>query len=42
VVNAPKGYVLLCYIGIGYPADDGMVLEQIQRDMKDVLHFCKW
>lgn len=42
VVNAPKGYVLPCYIGIGYPADDGMVLEQIQRDIKDVLHFCKW
>ena len=41
VVNAPKEYVLPCYIGIGYPADDGMVLEQIQRDMKDVLHFGK-
>ena len=42
VVNAPKGYVLPCYIGIGYPVDDGMVLEQIQRGMKDVLHFGKW
>lgn len=42
VVNAPKGYMLPCYIGIGYPADDGMALEQIRRDVKDVLHFGKW
>ena len=42
VVNVPKGYVLPCYIGIGYPSDDSMVLEQIQHGIKDVLHFGKW
>ncbi len=42
VVGAPKGYMLPCYIGLGYPADGYTELEQIERDVKGVLHFGKW
>lgn len=42
VAGAPRGYMLPCYIGIGYPEDGGTELEQIERDVKDVLHFGKW
>lgn len=30
-VHAPKGYMLPCYIGLGYPAKDAAVLEQVGR-----------
>lgn len=41
-VNAPKGYMLPCYIGIGYPAEDADVVEQVERKTSDTLHFGKW
>lgn len=41
-VHAPKGYMLPCYIGLGYPAEDATVLKQVERPVKDVLHFGRW
>jgi len=41
-VHAPKGYMLPCYIGLGYPAEDAAVLEQVERETSDTLHFGKW
>lgn len=41
-VHAPKGYMLPCYIGLGYPAEDATVLEQVERKTSDTLHFGKW
>lgn len=41
-VHVPTGYMLPCYIGLGYPATDAAVLEQIERPIKNTLHFGKW
>lgn len=41
-VHAPKGYMLPCYIGLGYPAKDVAVLEQVERPVAKTLHFGKW
>lgn len=41
-VNAPNGYMLPCYIGIGYPAENAVVVEQTERPVKNVLHFGTW
>ncbi|MCZ0860084.1 nitroreductase family protein [Methanocorpusculum sp. MG] len=41
-VNAPKGYILPCYIGLGYPMEDVAILEQVERKTSDTLHFGKW
>lgn len=36
-VHAPTGYMLPCYIGLGYPATDVAVLEQIECPIKNSL-----
>lgn len=41
-VHAPEGYMLPCYIGLGYPKENAAVVEQIERQVKDTLHFGKW
>lgn len=41
-VGAPRGWLLPCYIGLGYPAEDGEVLEQVNRDVKSALHLGRW
>lgn len=41
-VRAPKGYMLPCYIGLGYPAKDAAVSEQVERPVTSTLHFGKW
>lgn len=41
-VNAPNGYMLPCYIGIGYPAENAAVVEQTKRPVKNALHFGTW
>lgn len=41
-VHVPKGYMLPCYIGLGYPAKDVAVLEQVERPVTSTLHFGKW
>lgn len=41
-IHVPEGYMLPCYIGIGYPAEDAAVVEQVERKTSDTLHFGKW
>lgn len=41
-VGAPEDYLLPCYIGLGYPADDTPVVEQILYTAKQKIHFGKW
>ena len=41
-VEAPADYLLPCYIGLGYPADDTPQVEQIQYTAKQKMHFGKW
>lgn len=41
-VGAPENYLLPCYIGLGYPADDIPEIEQVKCSAKDKIHFGKW
>ena len=40
--HAPKGYMLPCYIGLGFPTKDAVILEQVEHQVKSTLHFGKW
>lgn len=42
VVGAPEDYLLPCYIGLGYPADDKVVVEQVRYTAKQKMHLGKW
>ena len=42
VLGVPEGYIMPCYIGIGYTAENAPVVEQIDKAVKDTLHFGKW
>ena len=42
VVKAHENYLLPCYIGIGYPADDKSEVEQVEYFAKQKMHFGKW
>lgn len=41
-LNVPNGYMMPCYIGIGYPAKDAPEIEQIAVSVDEKLHFGKW
>lgn len=41
-VHAPEGYMLPCYIGLGYPVENAAIVEQVERPVKSTLHFGKW
>lgn len=41
-VNAPSGYMMPCYIGVGYPKKDAAAVEQVKRDPDSVMHKGKW
>ncbi|MDR2898447.1 MAG: nitroreductase family protein [Spirochaetaceae bacterium] len=41
-VHAPEGYVLPCFIGIGYPADNAEIPPQAKVDIHKKIHFDKW
>lgn len=41
-VGAPDGYRLPCYIGLGYPAGNAVVLEQVPYTVEEKTHFGKW
>ena len=41
-VNAPENYLMPCYIGIGYPADDKPIVEQIEYTAGQKMHFGSW
>lgn len=40
--GVPEEYMMPSYIGIGYPAENTPVIEQVNRDVKSTLHFGKW
>lgn len=42
VLEVPEKYIIPCYIGIGYPAENAHIVEQIEKSVKDTLHFGKW
>lgn len=42
IVGSPDDYLLPCYIGLGYPADDKTVVEQVEYTAKQKMHFGKW
>ena len=42
VVGAPQDYLLPCYIGLGYPAEDKPLVEQVEYNAKQKMHFGKW
>ncbi len=41
-VNVPQGYVLPCYIALGYPKEDSLLPKQENRNLKDAIHFGEW
>ena len=41
-VGAPDDYLLPCYIGLGYPAEDKVVVEQVEYSAKQKMHFGRW
>lgn len=41
-VGALDNYLLPCYIGLGYPADDIPFVEQIEYTAKQKMHYGKW
>ncbi len=41
-VHAQEGYMLPCYIGLGYPVENAAVVEQVERPVKSTLHFGTW
>ena len=42
VLDVPEGYVMPCYIGIGYPAENAPVVAQVEKPVDSTLHFGKW
>lgn len=42
VVGAPDTYMLSCYIGLGYPADNATALEQVACNTQERIHFGTW
>ncbi len=42
VLGAPDDYLLACYIGVGYPAEDRAVIAQVGYTAKQKMHFGKW
>ncbi len=41
-VGAPEDYLLPCYIGLGYPADNLPDVEQVEYTAKQKMHLGKW
>ena len=41
-VEAPDNYLLPCYIGLGYSAEDKPFVEQVEYTAKQKMHFGKW
>lgn len=41
-VGAPDDYLMPCYIGLGYPADDKTVVEQVEFIAGQKIHRRKW
>ena len=42
IVKAPEDYLLPCYIGLGYPADDTPFVEQVEYTAQQKMHLGQW
>lgn len=42
IIGSPENYLLPCYIGLGYPADNKPDVEQVEYTAKQKMHFGKW
>ena len=42
VLEVPDNYLLPCYIGLGYPADEKPTIEQVLYNVKQKIHKGKW
>jgi nitroreductase len=42
VVHYPEDYYMPCYLGIGYPAKDAVIIPQKKFDIKDKIHINQW
>lgn len=42
VVHYPEDYYMPCYLGIGYPAKDAVIIPQKEFDIKDKIHLNRW
>lgn len=42
LVHTPKDYLLACYIGIGYPLEETVKIEQVVHSVESKMHFGKW
>lgn len=42
VVGYPEDYYMPCYLGIGYPAEDAVIISQKDIDIRDRVHINRW
>lgn len=42
IVQAPQNYVMPCYISIGYPNDNAVLIEQMEINIEDRIHYGRW
>ena len=42
VLEVPEGYIVPCYIGVGYAAEKAPELEQNTFTVEEKLHLGKW
>lgn len=42
IINYPNDYIMPCYIGLGYPAENATKVVQKKIDVKERIHLNKW
>ena len=42
ILGAPENYLLPCYIGLGYAAEDNIEVEQVKYSAEEKMHYGKW
>ncbi len=42
IVRYPEDYYIPCYLGIGYPAEDAVIIPQKPLDIRDKVHLNHW
>lgn len=42
ILNHPADYTMPCYLSIGYPAEDAVINEQKEQNIKDKIHLNQW
>ena len=41
-LGVPEGWMMPCYIGVGYPKEDAYKVEQHEYIAEQKIHFGKW